>query len=979
MSTRFHYRKDFIMKLKKILSFFLVLVMLCSCFIMSTSAAEQDALPFKDVGKKKWFYDAVKYMYDGGLMNGTSDTKFDPNGKLSRAMFITILGRLAGAEEKESDVFPDIKKNSWYSGYVGWAVEAGVVKGYDDGTFKPNKSLSRQEMAVAVDRFITYLDCRMTSEGGMWNFNDQKKVASWAKDSLAVLRNSGVVEGDQYGNFNPKNNITRAEAATIIMKLQKAIANAWQGYLPEDGAEPIVLGASYLYWTGSACAGGMAHDLDKSGDLPVLETYMDEFEARKTYHFPNTIGVSLSYMNIDVKEYPFVKVAYKFDGAENTVPTAAYISNKTKSENSGFEEAVTFTAGADDAGIKTATADLSAIPANHADYYGSNKIANLLFTPFALDYTGDAKFDILYIGFFKTKAEADAFTANSNADIETYLKEYEPYTSLNWKEYTDEDAAYYDKLLADRIKEIKNSESELTPEDVKAKGGNVYYMSSKNGDDSNDGKTPETAWKTPRRLFDVKAGGKVWLQTVLKTGDGVFFERGNTFYAEHLNTSEYPTSESSLITQVGCYYGAYGVGDKPLFTASIDFSDSNNTGNWKATEYTNIWVIDCPERTGDVGRIYFNEGEAVGVRVIADSGDTQTFAEGVKSNDKGYCSTGYEFYYSGNTDMTNAGTALKHNLEFFYDNVENKVYLYWDKGNPSDSFDDIKVPRGGSAWLKDGCTIDNLAFMYNTNHGAHVGGRDIKIQNCEVGYVGGGLSSVESGFETFGTTNGLYFYNNYIHDIGDGGITSQGMSTADNFNQIQNVEYVGNVMVACGHSAEIWMGIVEDEDGNVLNPISNVLIKDNIMAYNGYGVRGKQAREISTQGELICGGHDSELSNCRIEDNIFLHGQGALYTTNVATYKQPRGWMAKNNIYICNTEFMNIGYCYETLNHINHHMWKRARVSFPYSYEGVVWYTSQGVDPMGTYYYYSDMTDGESKKCYFITGYYVERGDFKVK
>ena len=140
------------MKLKKIISAILVLVMLCGSLMIGTaSAADENVLPFKDVGAKKWFYDAVKYVYDGGLMNGTSSDKFEPNGQLSRAMFITILGRLAGAEQKESNVFPDIKKNSWYSGYVGWAVEAGVVKGYDDGTFKPNKSLSRQEMAVAVD------------------------------------------------------------------------------------------------------------------------------------------------------------------------------------------------------------------------------------------------------------------------------------------------------------------------------------------------------------------------------------------------------------------------------------------------------------------------------------------------------------------------------------------------------------------------------------------------------------------------------------------------------------------------------------------------------------------------------------------------------------------------------------------------------------------------------------------------------------
>ncbi|MBQ8523686.1 MAG: S-layer homology domain-containing protein, partial [Clostridia bacterium] len=87
------------MKLKKIVSAALAFLMLSGCIMIgSASAADDEGLPFKDVGKKKWFYDAVKYVYDGGLMNGTTADKFEPNANLSRAMFITILGRLAGAE-----------------------------------------------------------------------------------------------------------------------------------------------------------------------------------------------------------------------------------------------------------------------------------------------------------------------------------------------------------------------------------------------------------------------------------------------------------------------------------------------------------------------------------------------------------------------------------------------------------------------------------------------------------------------------------------------------------------------------------------------------------------------------------------------------------------------------------------------------------------------------------------------------------------
>jgi len=144
-------------------------------------------------------------------------------------------------------------------------------------------------------------------------------------------------------------------------------------------------------------------------------------------------------------------------------------------------------------------------------------------------------------------------------------------------------------------------------------------------------------------------------------------------------------------------------------------------------------------------------------------------------------------------------------------------------------------------------------------------------------------------------------------------------------------------------------------------------------------MRGKQDRAKYAQGELICSSMYGEFANCLVEDNIFLHGMGTLYTAYVATYEQPRGWMAKNNTYVCNTNYMNIGYCYETINHIDHTKWKRARISFPYTYESLVWYTAQGVDPMGKYYYYSDVPEAESKQCFFTTGYWVERGGFNFK
>ena len=978
------------MKLKKIISAALAFLMLSGCIMIgSASAADDEGLPFKDVGKKKWFYDAVKYVYDGELMNGTTADKFEPNANLSRAMFITILGRLAGAETKESDVFPDIKKNSWYSGYVGWAVDAGVVKGYDDGTFKPNKSLSRQEMAVAVDRFINHLGCRMTSRGGMWNFTDQDKVAKWAVDSLAVLRNSGVVEGDQSGNFNPKNNITRAEAATIIMKLQLAIANAWQGYLPEDGVTPVILGASYLYWTGAACSGGMAHELSRDGDYPVLEARMDRYTSAniQTYLHNNTVGVSINYMEIDITKTPYVKIAYAYNGMEGNL-SAAYNVNVTKYETyeNGFVENLTLTPGADDAGMKTALIDLTVINEAHPDINYSNQLANLIFMPCENSLEVGGTFDILYIGFFESRADAEAYTAAGNADIEDYLKNYEPYSTLNWLEYTDDVRAKYEKLLVDRIAEIKNSESAVTPEMIKAAGGECYYISSINGDDSNSGKSPDRSWKTFDNLFDIKAGGLVVL-FIPKSGDAVFFERGSEWYAEKFYNYSMgcfdPTNSPDFIT-----YGAYGEGPKPLFSGAIDFRSTGGTGNWVSTEWENVWRLDDeslnPDWSGtiEIGNMVFNDGEGIGVRIMPLT-EEKCFGEGEVSTDRGFCCNGYEYFYTGVSDLTNPGTALKHNLEYIHDQEKGELYLYFDKGNPSDYFDDIKASRNAYVFFTgNNSRADNLHIAHSSFQGINPGRYNSTLTNCEIGFVGGSRSSVESGSEISGDTNGSYIYNCYIHDVGDGALTSQGSGgTAEKPLHIENIEYIGNVMVACGHSAEIWNGTdFRDENGHAIAKIRNVLVKDNIMAYTGYGFRQKQAGAATSGGETICSSISGEHINCRLENNIYLYGQGTIYKAYMATYKQPRGWTAKGNTYIANTYYYTIGYSYESINHVDHDMWKRVRIAFPYSYEGLVWYTSLGIDPMGTYYHFSDNSnEHEDNELFFMSGYYAERGGFELK
>ena len=131
------------MKIKKLISLLLAAVMLAGVLMTGVVSAAEE-MPFRDVTSGKWFYEAVKYVWERGLMDGVAPDEFNPNGGMTRAMFVTVLGRLAGTEGSKSNPFPDAKSDTWYSKYVGWAVDQGIVNGYEDGTFRPDKNLSRE-------------------------------------------------------------------------------------------------------------------------------------------------------------------------------------------------------------------------------------------------------------------------------------------------------------------------------------------------------------------------------------------------------------------------------------------------------------------------------------------------------------------------------------------------------------------------------------------------------------------------------------------------------------------------------------------------------------------------------------------------------------------------------------------------------------------------------------------------------------------
>ncbi len=184
-------------------------------------------IPFKDVAENVWYYEAVQYTFQHNLLNGISDKKFGPETTVNRAMVATVLYRLAGEPTvNTASKFKDVEDNTWYSKAVAWAAENGVVTGYGDNTFKPNNTISRQEMATMLARFAKLVGIDTAKGADLGSYPDAGTVAAWAEESIAWCVENGIITGVQSGKkvtLNPQGDATRAQLAAIIMRFHKLV------------------------------------------------------------------------------------------------------------------------------------------------------------------------------------------------------------------------------------------------------------------------------------------------------------------------------------------------------------------------------------------------------------------------------------------------------------------------------------------------------------------------------------------------------------------------------------------------------------------------------------------------------------------------------------------------------------------------------------------------------------------------------------
>lgn len=179
------------------------------------SSGEETGLPFKDVASTDWFAGSVKYVYENKLMLGVSDTKFAPKETMTRAMFATVLYRMAGSPSVDglSVSFKDVKESSWAYNAIVWAYSEGVTKGVGSDMFAPEQSITREELVTMLHR---YADTPEIS--GELSFTDSASVSDWAQAAVLWASQSKIVNGYETGAFGPSDTASRAEMAAVIQR-----------------------------------------------------------------------------------------------------------------------------------------------------------------------------------------------------------------------------------------------------------------------------------------------------------------------------------------------------------------------------------------------------------------------------------------------------------------------------------------------------------------------------------------------------------------------------------------------------------------------------------------------------------------------------------------------------------------------------------------------------------------------------------------
>ena len=191
----------------------------------STAAAKESVSSrFDDVRSAHWFADAVEYVTENGIMNGTAADTFSPNAPATRAMLVTVLYRLAGSPDADAaHGFADLTRGAWYVDAVAWAAENGIVDGVGASRFAPNVGITREQLAVILYRYAQHCGLDVSAAEDLSGYADAQSVSPWAQAAMHWAVSAGLISGRSASALAPQSGATRAEIAQLLMSFAKLL------------------------------------------------------------------------------------------------------------------------------------------------------------------------------------------------------------------------------------------------------------------------------------------------------------------------------------------------------------------------------------------------------------------------------------------------------------------------------------------------------------------------------------------------------------------------------------------------------------------------------------------------------------------------------------------------------------------------------------------------------------------------------------
>lgn len=272
---------------KKIISLVLCMVLLCAVL---PTPAHAEGLPFTDV-PKNWAYEGIEYCYNNGLMSGVSGTLFKPDAACTRSMVVTVLYRMAGYPDVTgyNNPFKDVK-GGWYYDAVLWAANNGIVKGTSTTTFSPNMDVTREQLATFLYRFADYMGYDVSEGIMLAGLEDYNQIGSYALDAVSWAFGTGILTGVRAGDgrlyMQPIGKASRAQVAVMLLRfhrtylpvtvqwcgLEMTLPSSWRGnYVIEENMDFI---SFYCKQEHESSGAGLLFTItylkpSEMGDIPV--------------------------------------------------------------------------------------------------------------------------------------------------------------------------------------------------------------------------------------------------------------------------------------------------------------------------------------------------------------------------------------------------------------------------------------------------------------------------------------------------------------------------------------------------------------------------------------------------------------------------------------------------------------------------------------------------------------------------------------